>query len=243
MDIILYNIVVGFCSLLFGYLFGSIPTGVIIGKVFFHRDPRKEGSHNSGGTNVGRVFGKKAGIFVIIFDMLKCLIPTVSVWAIVKFSGLATLLASDAWTNFHVLYIYLAPLGVAIGHCWPIFAGFKGGKAVATFCGFIISSCWLGFLVGLIAFFTTLKIKKYVSLASIITAISATLLTWVLYILKVNVPTFTVDIFMWGAGSYLVCGWEFASVTTMIAFILIVRHKANISRLLKGNERKISWMK
>lgn len=243
MDIILYNIVVGFCSLLFGYFFGSIPTGVIIGKIFFHRDPRQEGSHNSGGTNVGRVFGKKVGLLVIVFDMLKCAIPTISVWAIIKFSCLKDALASDTWTSFNVLYMYLAPLGVAIGHCWPIFAGFKGGKAVATFSGFIITSCWLGLIVGLISFFTTLKLKKYVSLSSIIMSISVSILTWVMFLIKSVIPSFNTDVFMWGCGNFLICGWEFAIVTTLIAFILIVRHKANITRLKNGNERKISWMK
>lgn len=243
MDIILYNIVVGFCSLFIGYLFGSIPTGVIIGKVCFHRDPRLEGSKNSGGTNVGRVFGKKVGIIVIIIDMVKCIIPLVSVWAIITFSPFKDLLASEAWNNFHNFYIFLAPLGAAIGHCWPIFAGFKGGKAVATFCGFIIATCWLGFIVGLLTFFGVLKLKKYVSLSSMCTAITASLVSWLLFILKICVPSFSVDIFMIGCGSFVICGWEFAVVTTLIAFILIVRHKANIARLINHQERKISWMK
>ncbi len=243
MDIILYNIVVGFCSLFVGYLFGSIPTGVIIGKLFFHRDPRLEGSKNSGGTNVGRVFGKKVGFIVIIIDMIKCVIPLVSVWAVITFSPLKELLASDAWDNFHILYIYLAPLGAAIGHCWPIFAGFKGGKAVATFCGFAIATCWLEVIIGILTFFGVLKLKKYVSLSSICTAIISSLISWLLFILKICISSFSVDIFMWGAGSFVVCGWEFASVTTLIAFILIVRHKANIARLVNHQERKISWMK
>ena len=243
MDIILYNIVVGFCSLFIGYLFGSIPTGVIVGKLFFHRDPRFEGSHNSGGTNVGRVFGKKAGIIVIVLDMLKCIIPFVSVWAIITYSPLKDLLASDAWNNFYVLYIYLAPLGAAIGHCWPIFASFKGGKAVATFCGFAIVTCWIEVIAGILTFFGVLKAKKYVSLSSICMTIIASLITWLLFILKIALTNFSVDIFMWGAGSFALAGWEHASVTTLIAFILVVRHKANIKRLINHEERKISWMK
>ena len=86
MDIILYNIIIGFVSLILGYFFGSIPTGIIIGKVFFHRDPRQEGSKNSGGTNVGRLFGKKIGLLVIILDMIKTIIPLIIVYSIIKFS-------------------------------------------------------------------------------------------------------------------------------------------------------------
>ena len=135
MDIILYNIIVGFVALILGYFFGSIPTGIIIGKVFFHRDPRLEGSKNSGGTNVGRLFGKKIGLLCIILDMIKTVIPLIIVWSIIKFSSLNQALidnfGSGLWNN-GVLYVYLAPLGAMIGHCYPVFAKFNGGKAVAT---------------------------------------------------------------------------------------------------------------
>ncbi|MCQ2792860.1 MAG: glycerol-3-phosphate 1-O-acyltransferase PlsY [Bacilli bacterium] len=243
MDIILYNIVTAFCSLFFGYIFGSIPTGVMVGKLIYHRDPRQEGSKNSGGTNVGRLFGKKAGVLVIILDMLKCVLPTISAWAIISFSGLSEALASDTWSQFHILYIYLTPLGVALGHCWPLFGGFKGGKAVATFCGFAACSCWAILILGVITFFTTLKAKKYVSLASIITSLVASILAWILFVLKITVFPSQIDIVMWGAGSFLVCGWEFASVLTLISLMLIIRHRANIVRLVRHEERKIKWMK
>lgn len=246
MDIILYNIVVGFCSLFFGYIFGSIPTGVIIGKLFYHRDPRVEGSKNSGGTNVGRLYGKKAGVLVIVLDMIKCAIPMITVWAIISFSSLdETLIAnygSGLWDN-GILYIYLAPVGVALGHCWPLFAGFIGGKAVATFCGFGISSSWLLIIVGVTTFFGTLKLKKYVSLASILTAIITTISAWVLCILKYMIPGFNFNIFMWGNGSFLQCEWEYALAMTLVSLMLIYRHKANIIRLVHHEERKITWIK
>ena len=243
MDIILYNIVVAFCSLFLGYIFGSIPTGVIVGKAIYHRDPRNEGSKNSGGTNVGRLFGKKAGLSVIFLDMLKCAIPTLVAWAVITFSGLKTVLASNAWDNFHILYIYLAPIGVALGHCWPIFASFKGGKAVSNFAGFGILTSWGIVLVGIAAFFGTLKAKKYVSLASIVLAITGTVFAWVLFALKFTPISSHVDIVMWGFGKWLVSGWEYATTITIMAILLIYRHKANISRLINHNERKITWMK
>ena len=243
MDIILYNIVVAFCSLFLGYIFGSIPTGVIIGKVFFHRDPREEGSKNSGGTNVGRLFGKKIGLLVIILDMIKCMIPTIVAWAVITFSGLRVSLAGYAWDTFHIFYIYLASMGVAIGHCWPIFAGFKGGKTVSNFAGFGILTSWGIVIVGIAAFFGTLKAKKYVSLASIMLAISATLFSWLLFGLKFTPISEHVDIVMWGWGKWLVSGWEYATAITFMAILLIIRHKANIQRLVHHEERKITWMK
>ena len=85
MDIILYNIIVGFCSLLIGYFFGSIPTGVILCKLIYGKDPRQDGSKNSGGTNVGRLFGKKMGVLVIALDMIKTAIPVGVVWGILTF--------------------------------------------------------------------------------------------------------------------------------------------------------------
>ncbi|MCR5333045.1 MAG: glycerol-3-phosphate 1-O-acyltransferase PlsY [Bacilli bacterium] len=243
MDIILYNIVVAFCSLFLGYIFGSIPMGVIVGKVFYHKDPRTDGSKNSGGTNVGRLFGKKAGLIVIFLDMLKCAIPTVGAWAIITFTPLKDVLACEMWNKLHILYIYLAPIGVAIGHCWPIFAGFKGGKAVSNFAGFGILTSWGVTLVGIVTFFSTLKAKKYVSLASILLSIVATIFAWILFGLKFTPISDYVDIVMWGWGKWLVSGWEYATTITIMAILLIYRHKPNIIRLARHEERKITWMK
>ena len=246
MDIILYNIVVAFCSLFLGFIFGSIPSGVIVGKVFYHRDPREEGSKNSGGTNVGRLFGKKAGLLVIFLDMLKCMIPTLGAWALIKFVGPINEVATYFWDELAILYIYLAPMGVAFGHCWPIFAGFKGGKAVANFAGFGILTSWGIIIAGIAAFFGTLKAKKYVSLASIILSITATVFAWVFAVLKLTIPeVFNWDIVMWdfGTGFFLPGGWQYASTITVMVILLIYRHKANIHRLVNHEERKITWMK
>lgn len=249
MDIILYNILAAFCSLLFGYLFGSIPTGVIFSKVFFKSDVRNYGSKNSGGTNVARVYGKWYGISVILLDMVKVAIPLFCVWAIYQFSPLQEVffnnLGKKMWNVS--LYIYLAPLGASLGHCWPLYANFRGGKTVSVFCGFIIATNWLIFLVGGITFFTTLKKSKYVSLSSMFTAIIGILFSWVIFILKVtlltNQPPFIQELTMWGAGNFVTCGWEYASVVTIIGLLLIIRHKANIIRLINGKENKIGSKK
>lgn len=249
MDIILYNILVGFSSLLLGYLFGSIPTGVIFSKLFFKSDVRDYGSKNSGGTNVARVYGKWYGITVILLDMVKVAIPLICVWAIFTFSPLQEVfknnLGKEMWNVS--LYIYLAPLGAAIGHCWPLYASFKGGKTVSVFCGFVIATNWLLFLLGLFSFFFTLKKSKYVSLSSIITATVGIVFSWILFILKVTClssqPIFIQELTMWGAGNFVHLGWEYSSVITIIGLLLIVRHKANIIRLINGNENKIGQKK
>lgn len=246
MDIILYNILIGFCCFFFGYIFGSIPNGVIIGKIFYKKDPRKEGSKNSGGTNVGRLFGKKAGLAVIILDMFKSVIPTLVIYFILKYSGLNEFLIQEFGQGFYdagVLFIYLTPIGVAIGHCWPLFANFKGGKTVAVFCGFAIMSSWALIVLGAIVFFGMLKIKKYVSLASMMTATIVTAFTWIIYGLNFIISNEYQNIIMWGNGNFLIMGWEFSMAISVIAILLIYRHKANIVRLVKHQENKIKWMK
>ena len=245
MDIILYNIIIGLSTFLIGYFFGAIPTGVVLCKLIYHKDPRLEGSKNSGGTNVGRIFGKKMGLTVIILDMIKTAIPLVVVWAILTFSPLKTVFAENLgqpmWDD-GILYIYLAPLGAAIGHCFPIYAHFKGGKAVATFGGFGLSTGWFLSLIGFGTFFITLKAKKYVSLASIMAGIMTIVFAWLIYVFQFFAPQSFWDFFMWGWGSYLHAGWEYATVTTIISGLLIVRHHANIKRLINHEERKITWM-
>lgn len=245
MDIILYNIIAGFIALILGYFFGSIPVGIIIGKVFFHRDPRLEGSKNSGGTNVGRLFGKKIGLLCIILDMIKTVIPLIIVWTIIKFSSLNQTLidnfGSGFWNN-GVLYIYLAPLGAMVGHCYPVFAKFNGGKAVATVGGFVLATSWLISIVGLLVFFIVLKLKKYVSLGSMVAALSAVVVAWVFVIIKYCGPVSLANFGMYGWGDYVIAGFEYAGVVTFGAALLIFRHRTNIKRLVHGEESKIKWM-
>ena len=245
MDIILYNIIIGLSTFLIGYFFGSIPTGVVLCKLIYHKDPRLEGSKNSGGTNVGRLFGKKMGLTVIILDMIKTAIPLIVVWSIFTFSPLkATFEANLGAKMFDdgILYIYLAPLGAAIGHCYPVFAKFKGGKAVATFGGFGLATSWFCSLIGFATFFVTLKLKKYVSLGSIMAAVTSIIAAWIMFGLQFWVPESFWHIGMWGWGDYLLAGWEYAASITFVGGMLIVRHKANIGRLIRHEERKVTWL-
>ena len=251
---IFINILVAIICLILGYIFGSIPTGVWIGKIFFHRDPRLEGSKNSGGTNVGRLFGKKVGFLVIILDMIKLIIPVWLAFVILtyaKFGGQYLIPRPREFNNLGFNFNYIIPwpvywvaaLGCSIGHCWPIFASFKGGKGVAVFAGIGAGTSWLvGFIPGL-SFFLWLKLSKKVSLSSIVTSIILTFTSWLWTILVMTnvIPHNLIFLPMYGAT--LVPGFVSSIVITLSAIILIIRHKENIERLRNGTERTITWMK
>ena len=196
--------------LILAYLFGSIPWALVIGKVFYKTDIRNHGSGNLGGSNAGRVLGKKAGVAVIALDALKALLSVV----------LAKVM------NMSDTICVLAGLMCCVGHCFPIFANFKGGKAVATTVGFVIGisvlithEFMIMSLIPIITFFVILKLTKYVSLSSMVAIGVAALCAFI-------------------AQDNLVIS---LSITVLWLFVCY-RHKANIGRLLKGSETKITWM-
>ena len=138
MDIILYNISVAIILLIGGYLIGSIPNAIWIGKVFFHKDPRDYGSGNAGGTNAGRVFGKGIGLLVIFLDAIKLILPLYIAWLVLTRAPIyhGTPLVNDV----KAIYIegrndaiiswpiyWLVSIGCSFGHVFPIYAEFKGG--------------------------------------------------------------------------------------------------------------------
>jgi acyl phosphate:glycerol-3-phosphate acyltransferase len=238
----LINIAVLASSLLIGYLFGSIPSGVLIGRIFFHKDPRDYYSHNSGGTNSGRVFGKKIGVLVIILDMIKTALPIYALWATLTFSSLRGYMVWESDYDAAPLYYWLAGLSAAIGHCWPVYIHFKGGKAVSCYMGTNILTSWVEFCFAGFTYLFIAGKKKIISLASIITSLAGTLTAWIMFILSATIKTAQpFDLYYsWGFGFLPLFhfGWEFALVDTLIAPILIFRHKANIKRLRQGTEAK-----
>lgn len=193
--------------ILLGYLYGSIPFALVIGKVFYNTDVRESGSGNLGGTNAGRVLGKKAGISVIVLDALKAVIIFyLSSYLSLKF-------------NLNPDIKYLAGLACIFGHCYPIFAEFRGGKAVSTSLGYFLCIEPLYAVVAIVVFLLVLKISKYVSLSSISTALIVLCIT----------PFLAVSIT--------------AKLCILIAVILLVyRHKDNIKRIKNHTESKIQWM-
>ena len=247
-DIILYNIIACLASLIFGYFFGSIPVGVILCRLFRGEDPRENGSKNSGGTNVGRLYGMKLGAATIILDALKTILPMILVWVIIKFSGIQSFFFQKLNGTFYhdgALIVILAPLGATLGHCWPIFSDFRGGKAVASYAGFALSTCWVSLILGFLSFGITLKKTKYVSLSSMVGSVVAALVSWALFFIQ-KYALISMSICFWGFG--LIELWasaslEFAIVSTLMTGILIFRHRSNIRKLAAGNENKIKWMK
>ena len=254
MDIILYNIGLALLLVFVGYFFGSIPNGIWIGKLVFHKDPRDYGSGNSGGTNVGRVFGKKFGVLVIFLDALKIIIPLYGSWALFTFvpiyNGLPLV------PNVYVAYFqdtsnylvqwpiyYMTMVGCSLGHCFPIFSGFRGGKNVSSFVGFSITTSWLfGFIPGLL-YLLILKWKKMVSLASISMSWISVTFSWIWSILMLTGVIKGTTLLIPGYGPLMEFGYVYSIILTFAATVLTIRHKSNIIRIKNGTESKIKWMK
>ena len=195
---------------LVGYLIGSVPFAYVIGKVFYHTDVRQHGSGNLGGSNTGRVLGAKAGLAVMTLDLLKA---TLSVF-------LASLITDHAWA------FSVAALSAAIGHCYPVFAHFRGGKAVAALYGFLFALWTLGgypaliFFLPLVTFLAVLAAFKIVSLSSIVSSAAAAVYVWAIH-----------------AHASVVLA------TAVLSVLILLRHRENIQRMRSGTERRIRWMK
>ena len=199
------NYVYLLCLMVFAYLYGSIPFALVIGKVFYGVDVREHGSGNLGGTNTGRVLGYKAGLACIILDILKCCISV----------SIARLLIDYLPANS----IYYVAISCVLGHCFPIFANFKGGKAVSVLFGYLLGTNFLMFAIVGLFFLGMLKITKYVSLSSMCASVLMVILT----------P------FIIGNPVALV-------INIFLSAFLIYRHRANIKRLMDHTESKIKWM-
>ncbi|MCY1568196.1 glycerol-3-phosphate 1-O-acyltransferase PlsY [Staphylococcus pettenkoferi] len=196
--------------LILSYLIGAIPSGLVIGKLFFKKDIRQYGSGNTGATNSFRVLGKPAGFVVTFLDIFKGFIVVfLPLWLPVHSSGPI----SAFFTNGLIVGVFSI-----IGHVYPIYLGFRGGKAVATSAGVVLGTHPILLLTLAIIFFFILYLTKYVSLSSIIAAICC--IIGAIFI-----------------GNYILLG-----MSIVVGIILIVRHRTNIVRIIKGEEPKIKWM-
>lgn len=253
MDIFI-NILVALICLFFGYFLGSISFSILIGRTFFHQDPRDFGSKNAGATNSGRLWGKKVGLLITILDMLKTIIPMWICWGILTFVpfGSKPLCVSTELFYTDMVFSYviqwpvylLANCGAIIGHCWPIFSKFKGGKGVSAFMGTLLGSSWgLGWIPAALFYFQFLKKTKYVSICSICFPLIATVFSWVWAILVMTkiIPHGYEWFVMYGPT--INCSWHYALMVTFMTILIIWRHSENIKRVKMGKERKIHWMK
>ncbi|WP_436881280.1 glycerol-3-phosphate 1-O-acyltransferase PlsY [Staphylococcus pasteuri] len=196
--------------LILSYLIGAFPSGLVIGKLFFKKDIRQFGSGNTGATNSFRVLGRPAGFVVTFLDIFKGFITVFfPIWLPVHADGpISTFFTHDL----------IVGLFAIVGHVYPIYLGFKGGKAVATSAGVVLGVNPILLLILAVIFFAVLKLFKYVSLSSIIAAICCVI------------------------GSLIIQDYILLAVGAIVAIILIIRHKTNIVRIFKGEEPKITWM-
>ena len=203
-------------ALLFAYLFGSIPTAVWIGQAFYGIDVREYGSGNAGATNTFRVLGKKAGIAVMLLDIFKGYTAT----NLAYFIGLSV----TGPQNSVQFVNYQLALGITavMGHLFPIFAGFRGGKGIATLFGMILAVQSEAAMLCVLTFVVVLMISKYVSLSSILAGFSF--------------PLSVIFIFQSPIRSVVLYGMS-------ICVLILVTHQKNIERLLKGKESKVNLFK
>ncbi len=200
--------------LVFAYLIGSIPTAVWVSKCVYGIDIREHGSGNAGATNAFRILGSKAGAGVMIADMMKGFLA-------VKLSMLSPyVILSEPFVN---LQIFLG-LAAVLGHIFPIWAEFRGGKGIATLFGMILSIHPIVAASLILVFFLMLLLTRYVSLSSITASIAFPVL--ILFIFNADAKELSYRLF---------------AIAT--AFLVVLTHHKNISRLLSGNENKVPFFR
>jgi glycerol-3-phosphate acyltransferase PlsY len=188
-----------------GYLLGSIPFGLLLAKLFGGQDVRRHGSGNIGATNVSRVAGPLAGILTLLLDVGK---GAAAAWLASRFSGQNA--TAMMW----------AGLAALLGHCFPVWLGFKGGKGVATGLGVFLALCLLAAVCALLVFVLALLCWRYVSLASLAGTASLPLLVY----------------FLWAPGHAPPLTITFG--TLLAAALIFCKHSANLRRLSEGTEPK-----
>lgn len=182
------------------YLFGSLSSAIIVCKLMRLPDPRTQGSGNPGATNVLRIGGKKAALITLLGDTLKGLIPV--------------LIAK--WYGFDPLVLALIALAAFIGHLYPIFFRFEGGKGVATTLGCLLALSWPTALCWIATWLLVMLLFRYASLSAIVTSL-------------------LVPFYIW----YFTHEMVYVIVITTMSLILILKHYSNIANLLTGKELKI----
>ncbi len=192
------------------YLLGSIPVGWIVARVFFKTDIRKQGSGNIGATNALRNFGTTVGIIVLLLDLLKGFLAVRIAGGIFGMeSGLVT----------------LCGLLAILGHVFPVWLKFRGGKGVATAAGVFLALAPLSLAIALGLFVIIVALTRYVSLGSILAAL-----------------TFGVAVYLFEFQQY-VQNWSKLLLITLVILMIIFKHRQNIGRLLKGNENRLTFTK
>lgn len=187
-----------------GYLVGSVSTAIITCKLMGLEDPRSVGSNNPGATNVLRHGGKKAAIITLIGDMLKGLVPVIAVTIIDPAAGA----------------IALTGLGAFLGHVFPVYYGFKGGKGVATYYGVLLGFSWMAGIAALLVWLLIAFVSKISSLSALVSALSAPFILW-----------------------YSSHSPELTLMLGLMTALLFWRHRSNVRNIIDGKEHKIGVKK
>jgi glycerol-3-phosphate acyltransferase PlsY len=198
-------------GVILSYLLGSIPSAVWIGKMMFGIDVREHGSGNAGASNTFRVLGKKAGFFVLLIDFFKGLASTG-----LMFLQYDVIVHTTEFRNYQMLLGLVAVLG----HVYPIFAGFKGGKGIATLLGAVVGISWYVALLAAVVFILSVWITRYISVGSMLGCILSPLFSRLIY-----GPNETIFIYF----------------CTLVALLVVYTHRSNIKRLREGTETKFSF--
>lgn len=198
------------------YLIGSINFSIIISKKMAGFDVREKGSGNAGTTNVLRSVGKKAAVITLICDILKGIVPIL----------FAIICGTIAKNSDKALLVQIAAICAILGHTYPIFFGFKGGKAVATSLGVLLIINWQIGLICLVFALVMIILTQMVSVGSVTSAILLPILT----------------IFQMSNENYIVSG-NYIAFSIIMAVIILFNHRSNIQRILEGKENKLSFKK
>jgi len=200
-------------GLLLAYLLGSIPTAVWTGQLFYGIDVREHGSGNAGATNTFRVLGAKAGVPVLLFDILKGFIA-------VQFATFCA--ASPLDSNSFVTFQLMLGVAALLGHIFPVYVGFRGGKGIATLLGVMIAVHYEAALTACGVFLLVFFITRYVSLSSMLAAVCfPAILVWAFHTTTPSLIIFSL----------------------FIAIMVLITHQKNIERLLRNEESKANLNK
>ena len=225
-------------SMFVGYLVGSIPFALIVGKLFYKTDVRKFGSKNLGSANVGRTLGPVAGFLCLFFDVVKGGLPALLMYNIAE----KILLDTHPEQLIYLSIVYcVTGFFTSLGHCHPCFANFSGGKAVACICGFLLFSNFKLWVAALIGFLIVFIISRIVSLSSIGSAIVVMIAQFIPFFKEPTIFKYN-ELFPSLINSELPL-FIYNITITLLAILLIYRHISNIRKLIKGEEKKFSFGK
>jgi acyl phosphate:glycerol-3-phosphate acyltransferase len=193
-----------------GYLLGSIPFGYVIVRLTKGTDVRAAGSGNIGATNVNRVAGAGAGLVTLLLDMGK---------------GYCAVWLADRAGGGNAGWMAVTGLAAVVGHLFPVWLKFRGGKGVATAVGVFVPLCWMAVAAAAVVWLVVVSIWRYVSLASVVAAAVLPVCTYLLYV----------------PGTHHAPPLSVSLSTAMVSILIIVKHRENLRRLLAGSENRLKF--